>query len=343
MGIGNLIMFIPALTKVKNVSADIKLVMVLSENKAINKEVATIFAPQVVNKFLIIKKTFKLWQYFNLFLKNRPDFIILRFNSFSKWNILYSVLCRVFYKSVIIGHSTSRFWDNKFTFILNYKVPVTSEHESKNYINLYLKLCRTLGIKAVKKKYKSQYLFSYAKSNLLKTFFPSGFPQKSILFNASSSKIQLWKRWPRENWIKLLKLLTEDNYNIIAVGSKEDNKIHETVMKYSVPAFSKNLSGRLDFLEMLTLVKFSSLVIAADTALLHIASLTETPIIGLFGPTDEKRTAPNSNHFELLRSSTCSGRCFTLKTPQGYKRCAHKKCMASLSPEIVFNAIRQKV
>lgn len=40
------------------------------------------------------------------------------------------------------------------------------------------------------------------------------------------------------------------------------------------------------------LIKKSALVIAPDTGLLHLADFLGTPALGLFGPTDKKRSGP---------------------------------------------------
>ena len=67
----------------------------------------------------------------------------------------------------------------------------------------------------------------------------------------------------------------------------------------SVSANIINLSGRLPVEGLLPLIANASLVIANDSAPVHLAAALGTPVLALFGPTDPKRYGP----YPLTRSS----------------------------------------
>jgi heptosyltransferase-3 len=53
-----------------------------------------------------------------------------------------------------------------------------------------------------------------------------------------------------------------------------------------------DLSGRLDFSQLVTLFRASALYIGPDTSVSHLAAATGLPVIAIFGPTNPMRWAP---------------------------------------------------
>jgi heptosyltransferase-3 len=53
-----------------------------------------------------------------------------------------------------------------------------------------------------------------------------------------------------------------------------------------------DVSGRLDFNQLVTLLKRSALYIGPDTSVSHLAAASGVPVIAIFGPTNPVRWAP---------------------------------------------------
>jgi heptosyltransferase-3 len=53
-----------------------------------------------------------------------------------------------------------------------------------------------------------------------------------------------------------------------------------------------DVSGRLDFNQLVTLLKRAALYIGPDTSVSHLAAASGVPVIAIFGPTNPVRWAP---------------------------------------------------
>lgn len=92
------------------------------------------------------------------------------------------------------------------------------------------------------------------------------------------------KKWPIGYWIKLLKNLQKEKFNIqVFLGPLEKNLYSEF----------KNLSGvnvhqSLDLREIAELIQYSKIVIANDCGPMHIAASQDVSVLAIFGPTNPK-------------------------------------------------------
>lgn len=77
-----------------------------------------------------------------------------------------------------------------------------------------------------------------------------------------------------------------------------------------------------------------SLYIGGDTGPMHIASLVETPVVGIFGPTDPVMNAPyeGTPHIMVRKDVPCS--------PCRDTGCKHRECMKMVSTQDVFDAAK---
>ena len=126
--------------------------------------------------------------------------------------------------------------------------------------------------------------------------------EKKILVNLSAGKTN--RVWGKENWKELLTLLLkEGNYSIIvnAYGSGDKEMANELRIELD----SSNIqvySG--EYMEIAEIVKHSAGVISPDTAIIHMASAFNVPVVGLY--TDVKwnleRFAPLSEKQRILIS-----------------------------------------
>jgi ADP-heptose:LPS heptosyltransferase len=343
MGIGNLVMYLPALKAIKDASDKLEITVVVSAKYEVNLSLLTEIAPGLINNSITIKNRFKFLYYIKSLLQVKPNYIVVRFNSNTKWFMLSALLCRLVHGTKIIGHSSSDLWTNKFNYFINRKVPVSCDHEAINYLNLSNRLRADIGVEKLDRLPKINSGVDLIDETYLNTLLPNCDSSKLIVFNASSSPFQKWKRWPVEHWKDLIRVLVAKGFTVVAVGGNEDIELHKEILQVYPTHSVHNLCGCLNFSKTISLIATAKLVIGADTALLHLAGLTSTNIIGIFGPTDELRTSPISKNFTLLRSKNCKGRCFTLADNRGHERCNYHACMASLLPAEIEDYINKIV
>jgi ADP-heptose:LPS heptosyltransferase len=89
------------------------------------------------------------------------------------------------------------------------------------------------------------------------------------------------KFWPATSWKILIQQLNKEGYEIVlSVGPKEEYLIQEVDPDNQY----HQIAGNYSLLDMWALIQNSKLLISVDTGIAHLAKLSNTPIVTLFGP-----------------------------------------------------------
>lgn len=105
---------------------------------------------------------------------------------------------------------------------------------------------------------------------------------------------QLEKTWPLLNFIKVAqRLWNEHRARLFVTGGPEDSALARNLALASeVPV--ADFCGRTSLPELAAVTELSDLIISVDTGTVHIAALTDTPIISIFVWTSPALWAPQS-------------------------------------------------
>lgn len=147
------------------------------------------------------------------------------------------------------------------------------------------------------------------------------------------------KRWPVSHFIEMATSLHNNGYRTAWIGAdQEDLNIAKLIEAESLKFRSVNLCGKLSYVELISLLKSTSLFVGADSGPMHIAASTGIPVIGLFGVTNDAIWAPLGNKSEVLRGTlSCELSCRN-------KLCvADNRCMVSLNPKRVVESALSKL
>lgn len=142
------------------------------------------------------------------------------------------------------------------------------------------------------------------------------------------------KRWPVGHWRRLIELLPDKRFVILAGPS--DTFCEE--IRAVAPERVENLAGRTSLMESSYLVSRSRCVVSADTGFMHAADLFHVPALALMGPTAfGYPTGPTVRLMEVgmpCRPCTKDGR-------GGCKMAVYQQCMVDITPERIAAAVRQ--
>lgn len=115
---------------------------------------------------------------------------------------------------------------------------------------------------------------------------------------------KMYKFWASENWVELIvRLVTSDRYRVMLVGGPDDKAVVEKVRAelsgYDFPRenFLDMYGETRDIGQLAALVKLSDLLVCVDSAPMHVAVGVQTPVVAIFGPTDEKKLLPVDEKF----------------------------------------------
>lgn len=122
--------------------------------------------------------------------------------------------------------------------------------------------------------------------------------RKNVVISPCSSKTE--KDWLPERYVEITRLLTEQNVNVILVGSPAKHEKEMTAyIQQNVPK-CLDLAGKTTLKQLAALLKQVDLVISPDTGAAHIASILHTPVIGLYAIHNPARTAPYNDQENVV-------------------------------------------
>ena len=97
-----------------------------------------------------------------------------------------------------------------------------------------------------------------------------------------------------------------------------------------------NLIGRTDLSQLIGVVASCRTFISGDSGAMHLAAALGVPVTGIFGPTDERVTAPVGSHEVLTQAVWCR--------PCLFRDCPiDHRCMTRTSADRVFRAVAGQV
>ncbi len=140
------------------------------------------------------------------------------------------------------------------------------------------------------------------------------------------------KLWGEEKWAALGDLLHErDGVQVIFTGSQADTSLVRKItegMKF--PGI--NTAGKWGLKELAFLQTQADIVVTPDSGPMHLAAAMGTPVVALFGPTDEARTGPYGNIHRVVAASVECRPCLL-------RKCASPECMTQISVREIRKAI----
>lgn len=114
------------------------------------------------------------------------------------------------------------------------------------------------------------------------------------------------KRWPDGRFAKLIARLLDDRIveRVALVGGpNEDDQVPACVTLAETRDTVTNLIGQTNVGELMGVIELSSMVIANDSAALHIAVGFDKPLLALFGPTRTDLVGPYGRDLDVLQGA----------------------------------------
>jgi len=148
------------------------------------------------------------------------------------------------------------------------------------------------------------------------------------------------KKWGEKNYAELVKQIELMGYMCVIVGSDDDSEDCNFVAK---DTNALNLAGKTSIEELMYLISKARLVISNDSAPVHFANLTSTPVIAIFGPTSPIfGFAPIGLDDAIIENNTLKCRPCQI---HGGKKCpiGTLECMESIIPSDVVRIVKNKL
>jgi len=144
-----------------------------------------------------------------------------------------------------------------------------------------------------------------------------------------------WKRWTREGFAQVCDWLVEElKVKLVLIGDGNDKLIYQAITE-KMRQQALNLGGKTSLKQLAAFLQRADLVISCDSAVMHMASYYNIPVIAIFGPTDPKKYGPWSEKSFVVRDDLECSPCEKSGCSQNHE------CMEAIKPEQVVKVIRE--
>jgi heptosyltransferase I len=148
------------------------------------------------------------------------------------------------------------------------------------------------------------------------------------------------KRWPAEHFAELTRRLAAEHADVrfAVLGGKDDQPLAEAVCR-AAPEQCLNLAGQTSLPEMVEWLRWCDLMVTNDTGPMHVAAALGKPVVGVFGPTEPRRTGPYGQFNRVVRHQLPCIPCLKSRCtwPQPME------CLTAISPSAVFDVVRREL
>jgi heptosyltransferase-2 len=146
------------------------------------------------------------------------------------------------------------------------------------------------------------------------------------------------KRWPPRRVADVVVRLIESRRAVcVLLGAPADRDAGREI-ESSVPGHVRpvNLIGRTDLRLLAGVLQQCGAFVSNDSGAMHLAAAVGVPVVAIFGPTNERVTAPLGDHDVLLHQVFCRP-CMLRDCPIDHR------CMRGITAVSVFDAITKRL
>jgi heptosyltransferase II len=147
---------------------------------------------------------------------------------------------------------------------------------------------------------------------------------------------QVLRRWPVERYVTLAHRLIDRGWEVVLLGGPEDM----WVKPYFGTLKVTDCINTLSLPEVIRACDMCDAVVSHDTGPLHLAGLSETCLVGVFGPTDPATRVPRRSFVVGLWGGQGFA-CRPCYDGRDFAPCQFNGCMHQVTPEMVLRELDQ--
>jgi heptosyltransferase-2 len=141
------------------------------------------------------------------------------------------------------------------------------------------------------------------------------------------------KRWPAKRYAELASMLIDEGAACVILGRSEDRDAACEIKGI-------DLIGQTDLMMLMGIVAQCTAVVANDSGAMHVAGALGVPVVGIWGPTDERYSTPvtpdeNARTLAVLSEPVFCRPCFLPDCPIDHR------CMKRIPTTRVHAAVRR--
>ncbi len=303
------------------------------------KESAAIFAMNSrVRHVLVVPRYlagFARWrEYWRLLtiMRNQQYDVLAQFSD--DWRGAF--LARLLKAKVSVARQSKKrpqFWSNSFQHIA--KLTPTSRPAAEQDVDLL----RKIGLYQQPFAPAYQLAITEADKQFVENWLKiEGLTHKKLIVIHAAARWK-FKGLPNSNWATLIDALHKRSYTVVLSGAASDLAFNQALVALckTVPFFTSDFNlGKTA-----ALLQRADMLVSIDSMAIHMASALQTPVVALFGPTDEKIWAPWQVPHRVVALGAGDSPSFACR-PCGLDGCAGSKvsqCLVAIAPAQILAAI----
>jgi heptosyltransferase-2 len=170
-----------------------------------------------------------------------------------------------------------------------------------------------------------------------------GLPRNFIVIAPGGAKNQLrddaLRRWPIDRYRQLVQRLLAAGHAVVLIGGPTDRRAADELSDLG----TIDLVGKTDLLEVLAILRKSSVLVGNDSGMLHLGALTRTAIVGLFGPTPVNTFVPLGRPRTIALAVGNKVSCSPCYDGRNYANCSRNICMEAIPTSLVIESVEAAV
>ena len=177
---------------------------------------------------------------------------------------------------------------------------------------------------------------------LIREVYPEHIPgfHRIVLINPNSSELLPQRRWPRDNFCELARLILDewDDVIVLITGSSAEREEAVAMQQGIGHARARSIAGMHSLRDLIALYYVSNLLITNDSGPAHFSAITPIRSIVLFGPETPALYGSLGNTESITAGLACSP-CVTAANKKD-SACTDPVCMKAITPERVLASVR---
>ncbi len=167
--------------------------------------------------------------------------------------------------------------------------------------------------------------------------------KRLLLINPNASELCLERRWMSDRFARVADALLAEEPLLAAVfiGSRSEAVYTQSVVEQCrTPGRIANLAGRLGLRELIEILRAAGLFLTNDSGPLHLASLTGTPTVALFGPETPSLYGPLGARQRVFYSGVYCSPCLNVYNSKTAACGGNNVCLQAVAEGEVLAACR---
>lgn len=222
-------------------------------------------------------------------------------------------------------------WQREGAWLFNRVVP--RQADSVHVVQEYLDVARFLGAQTEPVEFPLHVPVE-ADERVCQMLNEGGISAAQDFISINPSAGQPFKRWRTDRWAEVVTLVAQRyQLPIVLVGSKADRPLADDIRARANAPFV-DLVGRTNLKELTAVLARSLLHLCADTGSAHISVALGRAVVGLYGPTNHRRTGPYGMEHRIITHKESCPIC-----ADGNSRREHSDCMDMITVREVLEMV----